>query len=436
MNKCTRPFHFAILMVIVGVVIVAGYSKDSYARRARKWHNARLIELGNEFAIKPQLAMDGPNSAMLLFSRYNGAAYDLWAKRFDDKSWFPAILIETLPESVWDYRIATSQGKAIAVWRQNDGEKRSDDIWASYFDGGIWHLSERINTSDRMVAEPRIAMDDDGNAFAVWVDRDTDQYNILTRKFDGTHWSTETRIGREIRTPRFFFTIAPEIAMESSGKAIVVWTYENGAGYGIRSNRFNGRNWGRAARLQEETRSVYFPQVAMDETGSAIAAWYRVDDIFAKRFDGVSWGETVALDGSITEVFYPRIAMDGSGNAMVVWEQDNYPDTNHLWARFFDGTSWGAAELLETSVPYTNRHQIAMDESHTAIAVWTQSDGECISIWANRFDGASWHGAKLIETKRMNAGYPQIAMDGWGNGVAVWQQFDGSDVNLWAAEYN
>ena len=56
-----------------------------------------------------------------------------------------------------------------------------------------------------------------------------------------------------------------------------------------------------------------------------------------------------------------------------------------------------------------------------------QYDGAHYSIYANRFDGTSWFNgtswgmAELIESDNAgNAEYPQIAFDSSGNAIAVW----------------
>jgi uncharacterized protein YkwD len=52
----------------------------------------------------------------------------------------------------------------------------------------------------------------------------------------------------------------------------------------------------------------------------------------------------------------------------------------------FNGTSWGAAELIETNnAGAALNPQVAVNSSGNAIAVWYQSDGARYNICANSF---------------------------------------------------
>ncbi|MEJ6743527.1 MAG: hypothetical protein QNK66_01975, partial [Porticoccaceae bacterium] len=155
-------------------------------------------------------------------------------------------------------------------------------------------------------------------------------------------------------------------------------------------------------------------------------------------FNGTSWGmaELIETDNA-GSALSPQIAFDSSDNAIAVWNQSD-GTRNNIWANRFNGTSWGTAELIEARDAGNAEYpQIAFDSSGNATAVWYQSDGTRTNIWANRFDGASWGSAELIEAGDAgNAEYPQIAFDSSGNAIAVWYQSDGNRVNIYANRFD
>ncbi|MCP5035671.1 MAG: hypothetical protein GY939_28055, partial [Actinomycetia bacterium] len=213
----------------------------------------------------------------------------------------------------------------------------------------------------------------------------------------------------------------------------------DGTRHNIWSNRFNGTSWGTAELIETDNAGGAFnPQIAFDSSGNVIAVWWQSDgtrpNIWANRFDGTSWGiaELIETDNA-GGAYYPQIAFDSSGNAIAVWQQDDGTSNKDIWSNRFDGTSWGTAELFEDDSGDAGSPQIAFDSSDNAIAVWSQSDGVGTSrnIWANRFDGTSWGTAELIETDAGDAYRAQIAFDSSGNAIAVWLQTDDTHNSIW-----
>jgi hypothetical protein len=340
-------------------------------------------------------------------------------------------------------------GTAIAVWMQSDFP--GENIWANRFDGVGWGTAELIETDDSGWAlRPQIAMDGTGAAIAVWQQSDGTRYNIWANRFDGVSWGT----AELIETDNAGDAQYPQIAMDGTGSAIAVWEQYDGTLDNVWANRFNGASWGTAELIEaDNTYDSQGPQIAMDSTGTAIVGWTQLDtgsgnfrtDIWANRFDGAAWGAAELIETNSTSLTSsPQIAMDGAGAAIAVWVQSDELSTNvwgHIWANRFDGTTWGTVERIE---PFSDRNaglpQVAMDGTGTAIVVWEQDEnpptGFQVNIWANRFDGASWGTAELVETDSTNtASSPQIAMDGTGKAVAVWYQGSVILDNIWANQF-
>jgi hypothetical protein len=138
--------------------------------------------------------------------------------------------------------------------------------------------------------------------------------------------------------------------------------------------------------------------------------------------------------------FFPQIAMDAAGNALAVWRQTTNGTNDDIWAnRYVAGSGWQSAQLIETdNAGHAYTPQIVMDGAGNALAVWHQSDGTRYNIWSNRYvAGSGWQSAQLIETDNTgNAGSPQIAMDDAGNALAVWWQSDGRRESIWSNRFD
>jgi hypothetical protein len=425
---------------LTGDLMGANYNW-SFTTEDGDWGTAELLETDNAgSAYRPQIAFDSSGNAIAVWYQSDGTRNNIWANRFNGTSWGTAELIETdnagnaqYPQIAFD-----SSGNAIAVWYQSDGTRYN--MWANRFNGTSWGTAELIETDDAgNASSPQIAFDSSGNAIAVWYQSDGTRNNIWANRFNGTSWGT----AELIETDNAGLAQTPQIAFDSSGNAIAVWYQSDGTRYNMWANRFNGTSWGTAELIEtDDAGYAWYPQIAFDSSGNAIAVWYQSDgtryNIYANRFNGTSWGTAELLEtDNAGATRNPQIAFDSSGNAIAVWYQFD-GTRNNIWANRFNGTSWGTAELIETdNAASASSPQIAFDSSGNAIAVWYQSDGTRNNIWANRFNGTSWGTAELIETDNTgNAFRSQIAFDSSGNAIAVWYQYDGTRNNIWANRFD
>ena len=67
----------------------------------------------------------------------------------------------------------------------------------------------------------------------------------------------------------------PQVAVDGSGDAIAVWYQDDGTRDNIWSNRYVvGTGWGEATLIEtDDSGDDYSPQVAVDSSGKAIAVW-------------------------------------------------------------------------------------------------------------------------------------------------------------------
>jgi hypothetical protein len=463
------------------------------------WGTATLIETNNAGnASSPQVAMDSSGNAVVLWAQSDGTRDNIWANRYASAAeWEAATLIETdnaggatNPQVAMD-----GSGNAFAVWQQSDGIRYN--IWANrYTPSGGWGTGTLIETNNAGDAtNPQVAMDSSGNAIAVWSQSDGTYYNIVANRYTPSGgWGTATLI----ETNNAGNAGSPQVAMDSSGNAVVLWAQSDGTRYNIWANRYTpSGGWGTAVLIETDNGSVGNQQVAMDGSGNAFAVWQQSDgtryNIWANRYtpsggwgtatltetnnagdatnpqvamdssgntiavwsqsDGTrvnivanrytssgGWGTAVLIEtDNAGDAHDPRVAMDGSGNAVAVWQQSESPTRRSVWAnRYTPSGGWGTAALIETENSgdpfYTP--SVAMDGSGNAVAVWTQHDGTYYNIMSNRYTpSGGWGTAVLIETENGGAAYPQVVMDGSGNAIAVWQQSDGTRTNIWANRY-
>ena len=209
----------------------------SFTTEDGDWGAAEPIETDNAGgAYLPQIAVDSIGNAMAVWYQSDGTVYNIYANRFDGTNPGAAELIETdnagtalRPQIAFD-----SSDNAIAVWYQSDGTR--NNIWANRFNGTSWGTAELIEAGDASnAAYPQIAFDSSGNAIAVWDQYYGTRYNIWANRFDGASWGS----AELIEAGDAGNAIHSQIAFDSSGNAVAVWTQWDGTRYNVYANRFD-----------------------------------------------------------------------------------------------------------------------------------------------------------------------------------------------------
>ncbi len=304
-----------------------------------------------------------------------------------------------------------------------------------------WDIAKQIGDD---AVSPRIASDGKGNIMAVWSQLDgTDEYIVANRYTIESGWGTAIQIGEKSSISYF-----PKIAIDGLGNAMAVWSERDSTAHqSIYANYYTaGIGWGIETLIEtDNSDNALYPQIAFDGEGNAIAVWTMANGshnhIWTNRYvAGTGWGTTILLKAGSTNphLFYsaPQIALDKEGNGIAVWSQWDGAHQNIYAKRYSAGIGWGATMAIETKNGEAKFPQIAFDTEGNALAVWNQTNGTSDSIYAKRYSaGSGWGATMAIETKNGEAKFPQIAFDTEGNALAVWQQKDGSHYSIYANRY-
>jgi len=220
----------------------------------------------------------------------------LAAKRYEPGAgWKETQLIEPadsvqLSSSAGHQLAANKSGDVIAVWQRTALPLVGGDIWVNRYEAGIgWGTAQLLETDAvNGAASPDIAMDEAGNALAVWQQSDGTRLNIWTARFaSGAGWGAPQRL----ETNDAGDAQQPQIAMNAAGEAVVVWQQHDGSRWNIWAARSaSGAGW-QDVRLIETNNvgDAQNPHVMIDADGRAIAVWEQDDsvsrNIWAARYE-------------------------------------------------------------------------------------------------------------------------------------------------------
>jgi hypothetical protein len=312
---------------------------------------------------------------------------------------------------------------------------------------------------------PRIATDGAGGAIIIWCDYRNGDADIYAQRVDASgaiQWASDG-------VPLCLASadqIEPQVIPDGAGGAIVAWQdYRGGTTSDVYAQRVNAAGavqWtASGVALCTATGNQYYPVIASDGAGGAIAAWTDVRsgdyDIYAQRVDasgGPGWAASgVVVCSASGSQQLPQIASDGAGGALVTW-QDYRGSSYDIYAQRVNAAGavqWTANGVAFCTASYSQQYpQIISDGAGGAIVTWQdeRSSPRVYAQRANAFGTILWTADGVALSNPTASQYsPAIVSDGAGGAIVAWhgyglgssmdfgiyaQRVDASGAALWS----
>ena len=197
-------------------------------------------------------------------------------------------------------------------------------------------------------------------------------------------------------------------------------------------------DWDPVVDLSRRAPNIYEPDVAVDPTGGAAAAWVRssVDrsGVFvASRREGRPWRAPVRIPGTrgAAEV---ELAVSGDGERILVWTSGRKVEASrklpgHRWSdpAVLHRTASGRRGVLPTSL------QLAVNRRGRAVAAWQTLDDDEDAVHArSRVQasvgraGGDWTPMRTLSAPRVSGGDPEAVVGRAGRTTMVWSERAGT----------
>jgi hypothetical protein len=437
----------------------------------RSWGTAAALNESSNISV----ASDGSGRLMAVWAQQNGNVNDVMASRYiPGQGWSVPGPIENSAQSASAAQVGMdSQGNAIAIWVQNDGQR--NNLWGARFNATTqgWETPRLLETNDgdgyttASVVTPQLAMDAAGNAIVAWTQEQARWYPdqpgwgtrvpivYAARYIPGTGWQST----RMIDSTGVVWSYAPRAAIRN-GVAFVVWkrrdytAQASPSTYSVRAVRVSqAGGWGSAIAIDGNTGSenVDAPDVGADNDGNAIAVW-RHDvpagkgiayTLRTNRYNATTagWGAASQLSGG-SSYYGARIAITGRGEAFAVWSEQQRSNYTPMARRYTPAGSWGSAVSLNTaSSARIENVSVAMDDDGNALTAWraeTSSGSNIFNLSAAHYavTGGLWGAPLLLENSAGDvAASGSVVLDRYGNAVAAWAQKEGSNTRTWVRRH-
>lgn len=305
-----------------------GNISSAYYTAGAGWSAAVPVEQQSGSAGRPRVGFDGAGNAIAIFRVTNGSGQiTIWANRYvPGTGWGTAQALEapTIYNSERARLAVSKNGDAFAIWEKANGVN-PDDVLASRYDSvNGWGTPEVVDTSADNAAGASIGVDDQGNAIALWHQRDVtaNARQMYARRYvPGTGWGAAQQLSGD-------HGAWGRIGVSANGHAVALFPEQDDLRYSIYDP---STGWSTAASLQNGDDSVSEPHIAVDTAGNATVMWLRAnensgfEDVWAARLDGGTWSAPRLMEADDSDdAFGLNVAIDDNGDSLLVWVDPSY----------------------------------------------------------------------------------------------------------------
>lgn len=394
-----------------------------------------------------EVSMNNSGNAVAVWRHQNGTAIVIEAATYNGVTWSSPVTISpsVSGQDANEPQVTmNNNGTAIAIWQRSDGT--TTVIETSTYNGVTWGPVTTLSPSIAGSAAgfPQVSINDSGNAIAVWHRFGGAVIGVEYSTYNGSTWSPFGTITSIVGQP----ATVPKLSMNSSGNAVTVWTRNIAGTNIIQASTYNGSVWSSIVTISPSTPGLSAGRcnVTMNDSGIAIAVWRHtngtVNRVETATYNGSTWGSAATISPPSTagqNAENPDVVMNNSGNAIAAWDR-NLGTVIVIEATTYNGSTWSST--IATLSPSSSAGQdavapqLTMNESGNAIAAWERFNGTVSIVEAASFNGASWDPAVTLSppsTAGQDAVGPGVSMNDSGNAVAVWERNNGTASIIEAA---
>jgi hypothetical protein len=223
------------------------------------------------------------------------------------------------PEVVMD-----NVGNATALWAATGGATGWTVRASHRTPTGVWSMPVVLSGPDASESlEPQVGLEGDRDATAVWSRSigSVTELELVTRSAVTGKWSPV-----QVLFPGPSRAVAPQIAINPKGDAVMVWTALGPDGFTVEASvRRPRRTWSKPVSMVTPGSAALSPQVAIDARGAALAVWARDLDGSSRvqaaslPATGTKWSQVKTLSQAGVDALTPQTALDADGDGALAW---------------------------------------------------------------------------------------------------------------------
>jgi len=418
------------------------YSSGFHTRFRGKWGIPIIIETkefttGNGNPPYLDVALSDQGDAFTAWEETIIGPMYIYATRYNSSKyqWETPQNIYPVSSSSSSSRVAVDNaGNAIAVFVGSTGTKQ---IFANRYSAGNWTGAVPIDLVQGFGDFPVIAMDSSGNALVSYVGKDTNNNDgIYINQYSPGTGSWTNAYG----SPRGDNCVG-SITSNKIGYIRDYYGYNTSMSVYSCDNLIYANKSYRNPIIIGVSEPYYYGKVDISiRNNKAVVVWDNSSGLWSSFYDGSTYSGT--WSGPVKVSNYgssPSVAMNENGDIIVVWGGNDNVYASHAT---FSGKLWGTPPInLSGGAPYGSEGtKLGMDKDGNAIAVWQMNFGWYRTYISKRYDSGTkkWDTAtdNVSENNpNLSTKYLSFSMNESGNAVAMWfssNVITGSPTNVHA----
>lgn len=403
------------------------------------WDSPQKISISDNYDGNPVTAIDARGNAVAVFTAIENTNYLTRASTFirKSKSWTSAVTLSSAPNAISPQVSTNAAGFTMAIW--SDSEK----IWASHSNlaeppANLWSSETSLSPLGEFGSLPQVGITSNGKTVAIWVSSVSSPFSFIRGAIYSpkkNSWSSSL-----ILSATDSVTGAPQLAVNESGEGVAVWLIKKNGFNVVQAARYRASKdkWTNPFTLSEEGQNAFTPQVAIDPSGNAVVVWRRSNGthliIQSSSFDAQSkkWTQPVNLSNKNYSSNQPLVGINGDGESLAIWVErvglnfvikgvTGSTDIPGQWSKritFSDPQFNGINPSLATS---SNKNGVLLYQLDRGI-----QENDLISSEIYSFKKGLITDRKILTQKESNATTPNVKMNAKGKILAIWKEASSS----------
>jgi hypothetical protein len=429
-----------VACAMTAVVAAAGAAPVT-SPTAPRWLTARDLSEAGADAVIPDVAVDPRGNLVVVWVQ---AKASVWTVQAVDRpvggKWSAPQALSTPADHIASPQVATAGSNTVAVWDRYDGKNLIAQAADRDATTGTWAAATSLSSPGRDADSPKVAVDARGDAVAVWASVGLSGWTVQSayRPAGGT-WGKAVPL-----EPQRQGTAAPDVVLDSSGRAVAVWASTAGAGWRVNgASRGADGVWSDAMALSgPDLSGSVAPQLGLDGSGNVTAVWSRsigtstVIESATRDAGRGAWSAPRQISPIGPDALAPLIAVNKRGDAVLVWTSSDPSGLGVKAAYRKRGKDWGPPSVLAVFGPFTP--QVGLDSRGDAVAVWSHSTsgGSRVQAASLLAGSTSWSQAHDLSKQGSDALTPQVSLDTDGDGAVVWTRYNGQTFVVQGVGYD
>ena len=369
------------------------------------WSAPVVISAANEDKLDLQLVVSPDGDATVTWIGYGSELVLRTATRPAGGEW-------SEPEALSDVEKLASEpdvvidesGDLAAIWREDEGEWEEGVVLAATRTAGDeWSEPVELSDDTRVASSPKLAVDPGGNVTAVWVLNTGNRGDGVVQSKTlpaGGDWSEEPV---DVSGEQGLASV-PRIAIDAQGDATAVWKQQDiAAPSGFRhfvqtAQRVDG-SWSEPLSLSREDGIANGPELTVDPAGNATALWSLTVPLTQepRRLQGRmrtpdgEWSEPFNLVSKPNGALEPgesdyQVVADPQGNVTAVWTAWSVPTYVVRSAHYDAELGWSVPVTLSVASGYSIWPRLTVDPQGHATVVWSGFQGSTHAVRSRVLD--------------------------------------------------